>query len=406
MRIGMVTDRFYPEVGGAENHVRLLAERLDMNGFQVKIITSRTGETAKNEWVGDLEVLRLTTLLSLHDKSQHLLVADPLATIGIRKAIAKYDLDLIHAHNTISTSAIHAARKMRKPVVATVHDTWGVGCFRRDFLFRGTEECTGRLSCGTCTLNSHILDASIDRYRECYRQELTKSGKLTAPSKYLANLLMKFGYPSSLIGVVPNFTVACDEMRRHRIAAVEDFDRPTILYVGALESLKGPQVLLRALSRVIAHRSGTRLHFVGRGSLRHSLTEEASRLGVSENVVFLGFLEGESLLREYASSSIVVVPSLAPEACPTVILEAMAVGKPVVASAVGGIPELVKDCLTGLLFQRGNSVDLARALERLLRDNHYAQLLGNRGREMVQEDFTIDKASNAYVEIYRQIAAG
>ena len=141
----------------------------------------------------------------------------------------------------------------------------------------------------------------------------------------------------------------------------------TIICVGRLSPEKGQAGLLRAFAKLRAKHPELRLRLVGDGPDRASLEALAKELGLSDAVMFAGRLPEEDTLAEIARADLLVLPSFM-EGLPIVLMEAMAVGVPVIASRVAGIPELVEDDETGLLFTPSNWDELASRIDLLLGD--------------------------------------
>jgi len=157
--------------------------------------------------------------------------------------------------------------------------------------------------------------------------------------------------------------------------------------VGWLLPIKGPMHLLKAMSNVWESHPETTLIFVGKGDLEKGLKEEARRMGVWDKVKFLGWRDDIPEIME--TIDVFVLPSLN-EGMGRVLVEAMAAGKPVVASRVGGILDLVKEGQNGFLAEPGDEKGLAIAIKKLLEDKKMRDEMGKRGREIAQ-DFSVEK---------------
>ena len=157
--------------------------------------------------------------------------------------------------------------------------------------------------------------------------------------------------------------------------------------VGWLLPIKGPMHLLKAMSNVWESHPKTTLIFVGKGDLEIGLKEEVRRMGVSDKVVFLGWRDDIPEIMQVLD--VFVLPSLN-EGMGRVLVEAMAAGKPVVASRVGGILDLVKEGQNGFLAEPGDEKGLAIAIKKLLEDKKMRDEMGKRGREIAQ-DFSVEK---------------
>ncbi|MEW5736093.1 MAG: glycosyltransferase family 4 protein [Thermodesulfobacteriota bacterium] len=156
-------------------------------------------------------------------------------------------------------------------------------------------------------------------------------------------------------------------------------DGPVVGTVGWLLPIKGPGTLLAAMGRVWETHPDAVLVYVGQGPLQEELAREASRMGKGKNVIFTGWRSDvENLLPAFD----VFVLASENEGMGRAVVEAMAAGKPVAASRVGGIPDLVRDGETGFLVPPGDSPALAGAIETLLADPARASAMGEKGREL------------------------
>jgi colanic acid/amylovoran biosynthesis glycosyltransferase len=175
--------------------------------------------------------------------------------------------------------------------------------------------------------------------------------------------------------------------------------RPTILYIGRLVPEKGQAVLLEAVALLAGRGHLVHVTLAGEGALRPDLERRAERLGIAPRVSFLGAV-GQDRLRElYETASIFCLPSFA-EGVPVVLMEAMAMGLPVVSTRITGIPELIEDGVGGLLVAPGRPDELANRLESLLSDPALCGELGTRGREAVLREFDAERSASQLYELF------
>jgi glycosyltransferase involved in cell wall biosynthesis len=170
-----------------------------------------------------------------------------------------------------------------------------------------------------------------------------------------------------------------------------------------LEPIKGLGYLIEALAILARQFPGLRLEIAGDGSLRSFLEQECRRLGVCDRVFFLGWRE--DLPAVMSGWDVFVLPSL-DEGFPIAALEAMAAGLPVVASAVGGLMELVQEGETGWLVPAAASAELAARLRELICDGRKREAMGNAGRQRVLRDFSIVQMVEKTVAVYDRLLAG
>jgi glycosyltransferase involved in cell wall biosynthesis len=171
---------------------------------------------------------------------------------------------------------------------------------------------------------------------------------------------------------------------------------PVIGFVGWLLPIKGPEYLLRAMDYVWPEQPETTLVMVGKGDLDVDLRAEALRKNVNGKVKFLGWRQD---INELMSVFDVFVLPSQNEGMGRVIVEAMAAGKPVVASRVGGIPDLVEDGQTGYLVPPANEKELADAILKILKDRDQAKLMGQRGKEYCRQ-FSLEAMITKLDDLY------
>ena len=193
-----------------------------------------------------------------------------------------------------------------------------------------------------------------------------------------------------------------------QIRAEYNIDRETTLLgtIGHFAPLKGYEELLDAMVEVVREGFNVKLAIVGEAIYQNSnaykrkIITQAHSAGLKDKIIFTGFRE--NIPEILASFDIFVLPSRS-EGFGRVNLEAMAMGKPVVSTNVGGIPEVVLDGVTGILVEPGNSKALSHAIMRLLNDPPLRKAMGRKGRERVEQYFTLHSHVQRIEEIYGEI---
>jgi glycosyltransferase involved in cell wall biosynthesis len=176
---------------------------------------------------------------------------------------------------------------------------------------------------------------------------------------------------------------------------------PIVGVVARLEAEKGHRTLIEAWPIVLASHPEAWLLIVGEGSERDSLEAQAASLGICDRVVFTG--RREDVPAVTAALDVSVLPSYR-EAQGLSVLEAMALSRPVVASEVGGIPEMIENGVSGLLVPPNDPVALAGAIVRLLSDHPYADMIAKRGHDLVHDRFCIELMVDAIETLYDEAA--
>ncbi len=218
-------------------------------------------------------------------------------------------------------------------------------------------------------------------------------------SEALAEGLRRLGEPSRRISYIPNGV----DTERFRPAELPPSERaPLILCVARLAQDKGHLTLLRAFAIVARHVPEARLRIVGDGPQEAQLRMLVATFGLEDRVEFV---PGEPDVREHYAAARVFALASVREGQPNVILEAMSCGLPVCATAVGGIPNLVENGVSGLLSPAGFAEALAASLLRLLADPAMGDAFGQAGRARVERDFSFAAMVTAHEELFARLHA-
>jgi len=280
--------------------------------------------------------------------------------------------DVVHAHNLwmrLSPTPLLAARKRGIPVVMTVHD-YHLVCPRKWMITSRDEPCSTGFGPGCLFSNcrgareglpwipyNDLRWLKVGLHRRLLRRWVDL---FISPSQHLADWMRRSLGVTRII-TIPNFT----RVPGH-VPPLSQRTRPSILYAGRLAREKGIDVLLEAMVLVLKVEPEAILTVAGDGPQRTELEKLAREKLPGNSCRFTGSLSPEALDRLYGEATLVVLPTLWMENCPVAVLEAMGHGRPVVATRIGGLPELVEDGVTGFLFQRGDPSDLAGKILQLL----------------------------------------
>ncbi len=306
--------------------------------------------------------------------------------------------DVCHLHNIyyqLSPSILSLLHERGIPTVMTVHDYHLVSP-QHGMWSHGRVEDWGRAGLWRSTFAKFHKDSYAASFAAAFLFYLHRRmglyrlvDRYVAPTKFMRDCLVRAGFPAEHVRVLP-FGIDV------RTIVPSSEDDGFVLFTGRLSEEKGAQVLVRA-ARELPH---VRFVFVGRGPEEPRLRHMAEGLS---NVTFAGFQSGEALWEFYRRARCVVVPSLFQEVFGLSALEAMAVGKPVIASHVGGLPEVVEDRLTGFLVRPGSVQEIAEAVDRLMRHPLEAQALGRAGRQRVEEVFSLERHWEGLKALYGEV---
>ncbi len=300
----------------------------------------------------------------------------------VREAIAAADPEVVHTQLEFSAVlGIPAARLRGLPTVATLHTL-------------DAPPPRSRLA-----LHFRLMAWALRRARRVIAvSEITRRHYLERARLRPERVVTIFN------GIDPTaFQCGPGERAQARAECGIPLDAPVLATVAVQREPKGIQHMLAALPQVAAAFPEVRYLLVGDGPYRPALEQQAAELGIGERVVFAG--SREDVARLLAAADIFVLPSLT-EALPTVVAEAMAAGLPIVATTVGGIPEMVSHGEAALLVPPADPEALAAAVLRLLANPRQAAAMGRSGRRMVAERFDIRTQARALADDYRALAAG
>ena len=175
------------------------------------------------------------------------------------------------------------------------------------------------------------------------------------------------------------------------------------LYVGSLLKVKGPDLLIDAFAKVIRSKPESRLLIIGSGAIEGDLKNQVKSLSLETQVEFAGKVAYEKIIECYRRTRIVVLPSRF-EGFGFVPVEAALLEKPAIAASVGGLPEVVEDGETGVLFPAGNAEELAEKMLRLLDDPDLVQRLGTQSRSRALRLFDPALCARTYLNLYQEIS--
>lgn len=187
---------------------------------------------------------------------------------------------------------------------------------------------------------------------------------------------------------------------------IEQFDyRPPsgaaskLAYVGRLSAEKGLPILFESLAVMKQRGAEAQLTVMGDGPDRSYLEEMTEKMGLSEQVQFAGFVDQATIAANLRASDIFVLPSFA-EGIPVALMEAMAIGLPVIATYVGGVTELVVDGETGQVVNASDPIDLARAIEKYVREPEFCATVATNARKRVESEFNIEDQVDKLAELF------
>jgi len=358
----LIANKFYYPRGGDCIYTIELEKLLKSKGHEVALFSMQHPSNLRSGFSDyfpsnvDFNKRNLKSLVSLLKR--------PFGSLEVRRnfirLIHNFKPDIIHLnniHSQLSPVLALLGHRNRIPVVWTLHD-YKLVCPAYLLLSRGKicESCLeNKWSVVSKKCIKNNLLASIVAYFEAHFWNASKLNRITdlfiSPSNFLKNEMAKGGIEQEKVIVLHNFINEVPDL----IATPKGSDY--YCYVGRLSPEKGVDLLLKAASDM----PDLRLKVVGTGPLAENLASENR----NKHVEFLGYKTGEELRNVISGSRFIIVPSNWYENNPLTIIEALCMGVPVLGSNIGGIPELVKPGINGLLFEPGNESEMAEKISYL-----------------------------------------
>jgi glycosyltransferase involved in cell wall biosynthesis len=414
MRILLLAQFFPPDIGGEERHVFNLANTLAGRGHQVAVATQRMAGVPDRETLASgvrvhrfaTAAMRLPALYST-SRTHHPPLPDPLGVRALARIVRRERPHVVHAHNWIANSAVALRRSSpagpRFGLVLTLHDFSHVCATKR--LMRMGAPCAGPavarcLPCATAQYGVAVgpLTAAATGLMRPWKNRAIDHVVCVSNAVASGNRIP----PGPSTSVIPNFVP--DEILLDRAgdaAGSLDADIPPglptedfLLFVGELSRDKGLPTLLAAYESLGRNRPP--LLLVG----RRTPDTPARFPGGAE---IRAEWPHEHVMAAFRRCLVAVLPSICLDACPTTVLEAMASGRPVVATTTGGIVDMITNGESGLLVPPGDESRLADAIARLLNDADLRFRLGSRARERARR-FTASAVAERLEAVYAQVA--
>jgi glycosyltransferase involved in cell wall biosynthesis len=347
MRALVVTGIWPPDVGGPAVHAPALAEFLTERGHEVRVVTTADTPPAAQSYT----IHWVTRVLP--PGLRHLAVASMVARVARRT-------DVVYATSMVRRAGIGTTVARRPLVVKLVSDE-AYERARRARRYQGTLD----------EFQSFRGDLRVRATRATRTAALRRAERVISPSAYLRELAVAWGLDADRVTVVPNPAPPVPELpSREALRAELGVEGPLLAFAGRLTAQKALDVALDALASV----PRATLLLLGEGPERSSLERRVAGLGLEGRVRFLGSGSRDDVLRLFRAADAALLTS-GWENLPHTVLEALAVGTPVVATAVGGVPEVVRDGENGLLVPAGSPEEVARALTRIVEDQELRKRL-------------------------------
>lgn len=317
----------------------------------------------------------------------------------LKKLVQEESPDIVHLHNIhhqISPSILHPLKNFNIPIVQTLHD-YKVVCPVYTMLSQGQlcERCRDRkfYHCSIQRCSKDSFSKSILNTLEMYlHHSILRIYRLVdafiSPSQFLIDKVNEMGFKGKFF-YLPN------GINTEDYANTNTWENHTIVYSGRLSKEKGIYTLLQAVKGLPIE-----CKIFGDGPEKENLALMVKRENIV-NVSLCGYVSQTQLQSEIQKSMFVILPSEWYENNPYAVIEAFAMGKPVIGSRIGGIPELIKDHKTGLTFEPGNAEELRKNVLYLLNNSEKIISLGENAQSFIEHDYNREKQYQELMKIYQ-----
>ena len=361
----------YGEFGGPENLILHILENLDPSQFQFTVVSLKNQNACTNLFELKLKDAGVNTEII---PWKNLYFSKPVIN-RLNFLTQQNGINIIHTHDLRSNYvSFFAGKKAGIPTIASSHGWVGNSLKRK-------------------------IHNSVDKI------SLRLFNKVIINSEFMKNQIPLWGIPKDRINIIHNAVALEHFNNNEETASLKkklgiDSNKTVIATVGRLSREKGHMLLLEAASKVIAQLPDLIFLIIGEGPFEKKLKDHAKKLGLSKYVLFTGFFD--DLPSVLNLTDIFILPSTS-EGMPMTLLEAMSASKPIIATSVGGVPEVVQDGKTGILLKTRNPTQMAKAITNLVNNKKAAVEMGRKGRQLVEKTYSIEYLVKNIEDIYRSV---
>ena len=395
----LLVNKFHYLRGGSEKYYFELANLLKSKGHTVDFFSMKHPEnitTGDKEYFVDEIDLNTGSKLKAFD-----VIYSKTNKKLMTKALDEFKPDIVHINNfqrQLSASIIDAIKEKNIPIVMTAHDLNPIcpasimlydGKPCEDCLTKGYTQCIKKKCNKGSTLKS-IIGYAEKKYYDCHRV-FKKVDCIISPSEFNKNQFIKGKLNCNEIKVLHNFV---NESERKEYV-LGDY----AFYFGRLSKEKGILNLVEAIKDI----PDSKLLIAGDGPERENIEAYIEKHNLGDRITLLGY-QNQDNIREYIRNSrFIVVPSIWYENCPYSILETLEIGKPVIGSRIGGIPELIEDGKNGFLYKSDSVSELKEKMQELFVNDEKVIDFSNNSRKLYEKNYSPNAYYNNLMIIYNEV---
>ena len=399
----LLVNKFHWNKGGSEKYYFELGKMLKEHGHEVAYFSMKdekniTVDGCKEYFVEPIDLNNGSKLKAFD------VIYSKANKLKMEEAIEDFKPDVVHLNNfqrQLSASIIKPIVKRNIPIVFTAHDVQAI-CPAISMLDNDGNVCE-LCKCGhykncfkkKCNKGSTLksfLGAVEGRYYRKHKIYSNKINAIVTPSKFYKDKFIEDGIDGEKIYAIHN-SIDVEQYN------VKTEDEGYALYLGRLSKEKGILNLIEAFSKI----DEGKLYIAGDGPEKEKINKFITDKNLADRIQMLGFLNKEQVIDTISKCKFLVVPSIWYENCPYSVLETLSIGKPIIGADIGGIPELVIDNETGLLYKYNDVDDLSDKMKKLFSDKKLTEKFGNNAKEFAKKEFDKENYYNNLVKIYNKV---
>lgn len=394
MNVLIVAPVFPPNIGGIESHTLNLAKELINAGNSVNVLTTKIGLENNPEARFDFPVYRINAGLSSNaDLARNGKKMIPQMAVKCLELCRKHKIDVIHAHCPFSLlSAVPSRFLLGKKIILTVHGNW-INCVKGSRYYNNSICTTYEVEkCSNCMKQSKT---EILFKQKVLRFSAQQADQIIAVSNDVKNSIQLS--KNKFIHVIPNISAS--------FSSKNSKTQKDLLFIGSMHEEKGAIVLVKAISLLKKSFPNISAGFVFAHKNEKYFEQVKKQIelnNLEQNIDFFEKIPNKTLKEEIIPAyNMIVLPSLWPEPCSTVITEAMNAGKIIIASNVGGNSDLICHNVNGLLFDSGNENDLSEKIEMVLKNKKLNELIQKNSIQSIKNELNWEKIGRKTLNVYR-----
>lgn len=395
----LLVNKFHYLKGGSEKYYFDLAKLLQEHGHEVAFFSMKDEkniQTGCKEYFVENSDMNSKNIFKALD-----IIYSRKNKKAMEKALDDFKPDIVHLNNfqrQLSASIINPIKKRNIPIVFTAHDLQAIcpAIVMLDSQRQICEKClNGKyINCAKnkCIKNSGLksilgtVEAKYYRYKKIY---INKIDKIITPSEFYKFKLIQDGIPENNIEAIHNFI----DMDNYNVEVEDD---GYAFYFGRLAKEKGIFNLVKA----IQESNVNKLYIAGDGPDKERIEEYIRKENLMKKVKLLGYLNSNEIKNYVRKCRFVVVPSICRENCPYSVLETLAIGKPIICSNLGGIPELIKNNESGLIYTYNKPKELQEKMRVLFENKELTDELGKNAKQIAKKEYSKESYYNKIINIY------